>query len=127
MVVEVLVTQRESKHALRDQAVERVFDRAGIAKILETGGSTGNDAEAPVDLAQQQRAAIGTDLPAVESGLDTAPADTVEIENRLCTLCHDKAAPFFGHQIVLDKHFVSETAALSYFIGEKCGLALTSG
>jgi hypothetical protein len=48
----------------------------------------------------------------------------VEIETALVTLCHRKAVLVSRHQNVPSKHFVSETAALSYSFGEKCGLSV---
>jgi hypothetical protein len=103
-----------------------VLEGVGVAKIFETGHRAGDDAKAPLDLAQEQPTTFGGDAPAVETALNSTPANVVEIESGLSTLCHRKAAPVSGFKLVLDKQFVSETAALFYFIGEICGLAASA-
>jgi hypothetical protein len=123
VVVEVFVTQRQAHNALANQSPQRVFEALRVAVVGEAGGGPGDDAEAPLDGAQQQHTAIRSKVPAIKPRLNFTRADGVEIERGLNTLCHDKAAPVCGPKPVLDKQFVPQTAALFNYFGEKCGLA----
>ena len=68
VIVEVFLPQRQRVDPLRDQLPDLVFDQLGIAPVFEAGGQARQQVDAPVDLAQQQRAAVGADHPAVKLG-----------------------------------------------------------
>jgi hypothetical protein len=55
-----------------------MFGKARVAMIMETGGEGAGDAQALVDLAQEQQAAIAAEVARREVGLDAAGAEIVE-------------------------------------------------
>ena len=92
VIVEVFVSQRQRVDPLRDQLSHPVFDAPRIAAVLETGRQARQQVDALVHLAQQQRAAIGADHPAVKASAHLAPKMPAKGEAGLDTLCNRRAA-----------------------------------
>ena len=90
VIVEILITQRQPVDALGDQLAHAVFDLPGLAVIAEAGGELPHDAAALFGLAQQQRAAVGGDGAAIETGHHLAAAVVGEGEAGWGTLCHGR-------------------------------------
>ena len=80
VVVEVLVAQRQGVDPLGDEVLEGVLDEVGVAMVGEAGGELAEDAGEFLGLAEQQGAAVGGDVAAVESGEDLAGAEEREIQ-----------------------------------------------
>ena len=83
MIIEIFVPQRQRVDPLRDQLPNPVFDALGMAPVLEAGGQARQQVDAPVDLAQQQCAAVGADHPAVKLGAHLAAKVLGKREARL--------------------------------------------
>ena len=73
MIVEIFVAQRQRVDPLPDQLPDPVFDAVGIAAVLKAGRKPRQQIDASIDLAQQQRAAVGADRPAVKLALAWRP------------------------------------------------------
>jgi len=69
MVVEVLVSERDSEHALADERRHVVLDQVRPARIHEAACKAPNQADDAVGRPEQKRAGIGGDRPAVETRL----------------------------------------------------------
>ena len=80
VVVEVLVSQGQGVDPLGDEFLDGVFDEVGIAVVGEAGGELSDDAGESLGLAEQQRAAVGGDVAAVEVGEDLAGAEHGKVE-----------------------------------------------
>jgi hypothetical protein len=74
-VVAVLVAGRDHQQAEADDVGGAVPDRLRRPSVLEAGGQAIGDAEAGLDLAQRQHAAIGREPPTVEAGDQGLAAD----------------------------------------------------
>ena len=82
MVVEVLVAQGQGVDPLGEEVLQRVLDQLGVAMVGEAGGELADDAGELLDLAEQQGAAVGGDVAAVEVGEDLAGAEAWESRGR---------------------------------------------
>ena len=69
-VVAVLVAGRDHQHAEPQDVGNAVPDPLGQARIVDAGGQAFGNAEPLLDLAQDQHAGVGGELPAVEAGDD---------------------------------------------------------
>jgi hypothetical protein len=69
-VIAVLIACADHQQAKANDVGERMGDEIGIARIADAAGEPLGDAQALLDLAQQQHAAIGRQEPAVEFGDD---------------------------------------------------------
>ena len=92
MVVEVLVAQGQAVDALGDEMLDGVLDEVGVAMVGEAGGELADDAGELLGLAEQQGAAVGGDVAAVEVGEDLAGAEHGKVEVGRVTLCSHRAA-----------------------------------
>jgi hypothetical protein len=63
-----------------DEVFQGVFDQLGVAMVGEATSELVDDAGELLDLVEQQRAAIGGDVPAVEGGEDLAGSEGGEVE-----------------------------------------------
>ena len=80
VVDQVLVAQRDADHALHHQRLYGVFDKFGVAAIGEAGGQTPGQADDPVGRAEQQRAGIRGDAPAIEGRHHGTAFDACKLE-----------------------------------------------
>ena len=74
-IVAVLVAGRDHQHAEADDVGEAVPDALRRSRVVEAAGQAIGDAEAALDLAQRQHAAVGGQPPAVEAGDQGLAAD----------------------------------------------------
>ena len=86
VIVEVLVTQRQRVHALRQQRAHVMLDARRVAVIDETPGQPFRQPDALVHFAKQQTAAVGTHVPTVEAARYPAPSKRVKIKLIVATL-----------------------------------------
>ena len=83
VVVEVLVAQRQGVDPLGDQLLDGVLDEVGVAVVGEAGGELADDPGESLGLAEQQGAAVGGDVAAVEVGEDFVGSRAWESRGRL--------------------------------------------
>lgn len=76
MVVDVFVVKRDPEDALRQEIAHGVLDPRRIALVVEGVRERLDDLRALIRLLEQQHAAVGGDVPAVEAGSDIAPSWT---------------------------------------------------
>jgi hypothetical protein len=67
VIVEILVAQRQPKHALRDEVQQRMLDLLGVAVVGEAGGEAPYDSRARLQFLQQQGSPIGGDVAPIEA------------------------------------------------------------
>ncbi len=91
VVVDVLVSQRQPVDALGDQFGDVVLYPVRVPVIGEAGGQLPQDAGLVRNLPQQQRAGVGCDLAAVETGHHVTSIQGVKIEAFLGTLCRHRS------------------------------------
>src|SRR5208337_2276814 len=87
VVVQILVAERQPEDALSDQGLDLMLDEARIPPVGEASGKAAHEAEAAIDLPQQQRAGIRGDRPAVETRDHRAAFDRFKLEKLRGTLC----------------------------------------
>src|SRR5829696_4620084 len=80
MVVEVLVSERDSEHALGDERRHVVLDQVRPARIHEAACKAPNQADDAVGRPEQKRAGIGGDRPAVETRLHPTALNRCKIK-----------------------------------------------
>jgi hypothetical protein len=88
VVVEVFITQGQSVNPLPQQAQAIVVNTGLAPWILQDPGDRFGQAQATVDLLQQQHAAIGSDVTALKIGFDTAALTGWKLKRFLGTVCH---------------------------------------
>ena len=93
MVVEVLVARRQGQHPLRHQRLQAMLDALWVAVVPEARRQPRRHPEAPVDLPQQQHAAIGRQPAAVEPACHRTPAKAFKRQWRRGTVCVHGVAP----------------------------------
>src|SRR5918995_6368189 len=91
MVVQVFIAQSEPVHSLRNHLQSGMLDAILLAAVQETLRESFQQIQPLVGLPQQQRASIGTDRAAVESGHHLPRIMSFEFEAGLSTLCHSKS------------------------------------
>jgi hypothetical protein len=88
VVVEVFVAQRDAEDALAQHRPLVVHHAGRIARIGQAGGQRVDQPDPPIDLAQQQPAAIRGEPPAAEIRADSLSPETGKQERPAVTLCH---------------------------------------
>ena len=83
VVVEILITQRQPEHALRDQIQQRVLDLLGAAVVGEASGEPLHDPSPLFHLLQQQRSPVGGDVAPVEAPDQFPPSQVLRLLRRL--------------------------------------------
>lgn len=63
-----------------------MLDEIGIAPVRERASGAIDQADRPVGVGEQQRAAVGRDLATVERSNDRAPLDASKIQRIRCTV-----------------------------------------
>jgi len=95
VVVEVLVPLRQGVDPLGDELLDGVLDEPGVLVVGEAGGELADDSGESLGLAEQQGAAVGGDVAAVEIGEDMAGPEHGKVEVGCVTLCRHRAAFFW--------------------------------
>jgi hypothetical protein len=70
---------------LRNQILDRVLDQQRVAMIREASGEAADEAQSPFGFAQQKRATVTRNVPAIETGRKLASSNGLEIERALST------------------------------------------
>jgi hypothetical protein len=96
VIVQVLVAQRQSIDPLPHQGRHRVRHTRWIAMILEAAREPVENPRHPVHLAQQHRAAIGRQRPAIKPRLHRAAAHRLKLQRPARTLCRHNGCLRFG-------------------------------
>src|SRR5207302_7653666 len=78
MVVEVFVAEAQTEEALLEEFGQGVLDQLRVAVVGEAAGELLDEVELRFDLAEQQTARIGGDLPPVETGHDLTGSEGLE-------------------------------------------------
>ena len=74
VIDQVLIAQRNANHPLGHQRLHTVFHERRVARVLEAGGKAAGHTDHPVGRAQQQRAGVRGDPPALPGvEIQTAP------------------------------------------------------
>jgi len=97
VIVEVFVTQGQPLKALREQFFQLVIDKARVSLIVEALGQRAHDAQAAVDLAQQQRAAVGGERAAREIGHDFSGTQVLKEQRLVVTVCRQSSGGWRFH------------------------------
>jgi hypothetical protein len=105
VVDQILVAERDAEDALADQRGDRVLDPLRVAGIAEAGGEAPDQADRPIGGAEQQRAGIGGDRPAVEAGDHRAARDRCKLEQRRATLRRHRGPPLRRRKALSQKNF----------------------
>ena len=112
VVDQVLVTQRQGEHALADQGGQAVLDLIRRAVIDETGREPPDQADRPIGGAQEQRAGVGGDRPAIESGHHGTALDACKVEPIRATVCRHRGTPLLAPKALSQKNFRSFRAPM---------------
>ena len=112
MVVQILVAQRQSHHSLADQAPQRVFHQQRVPIIAKARRELSQQTRPPLDLPQQQPAAVGTELPAIKTSHDLTLSHPLETQLFNATLCLFHAAASLPIKLLLDTQLNSTVRRL---------------
>jgi hypothetical protein len=96
VVVQILVAATQAVQALRQQVAQAVADAFGVSRVGNRRSGRAAKTQVPIDLAQQQQAAIAAQVPAAEVGFDDTPAEAAEIDPVLRTLWHRQSSVVAG-------------------------------
>ena len=99
MVVEVLVARRQGQHPLRHQRLQAMLDPPRV--VPEARRQPRRHPEAPVDLPQQQHAAVRRQPAAVEPAHHRTPAKAFKRQLRRGTVCVHGVAPSWPVRVCL--------------------------
>ena len=87
MIVEVLATQRQTVEPLGQQLGHGVIDIAGVARVVKAAGQRAGQAQAVIDLAEQEHAAVAGEIPGGELGDDLAGTEVLKEQRLVVTVC----------------------------------------
>jgi hypothetical protein len=87
VIVQILVPQRESVHALPHERLDRMRDARRIAMVREAGGKPCQEAGRAVGLPEQQRAAVRGQRAAIKPGHHRATRHGLKCQRFRRTLC----------------------------------------
>jgi len=90
MIVHILVTQSQAINALPQQLPQLVLNQPGLAMIGKALAYSRQQADLAVSFAQQQRPALGAQLPLAKSGAHLPRKMWCKCQLILVTLCHRK-------------------------------------
>jgi len=91
VVVEVFVAQGQGVDPLGHEVRQRVLDEVGLAVVGEAGGELADNGGEVLGRSEQQRAAVGGEVAAVEIGDPFAAAEHGTVEAGGGTLCVHRA------------------------------------
>jgi site-specific DNA recombinase len=109
VVEEVLVAEHEPEDALRDQVLDRVIDALLLAGVAKAGGELRQYAPPRFELAQQQRAPVGCDRPAVELSHECPRSESLKGVVLILTLCPNQKSSSSRCKLWLATHFYHES------------------
>jgi len=121
VVVEILVPERQSIHALREQLAHRVLHPVCGAMVLKARRELLHNACATVYLTQQHCAAVGSDRTAIKTPHDFAAILGVKMNAFSVTLCFQWANLLFGVSVCEHTYYTKEDGPLKGLC-EKSGL-----
>jgi len=87
VVIEILVAQRQPVEPLGQKLGQRMIDKAGVARVAETGGQRAGQTQAVIDLAQQEHAAVTGEVAGGKVGDDLAGTQVGKEQRLLVTDC----------------------------------------
>ena len=90
VVVEVLVAERQPEDPLANERRHAVLDQLGLAPVIEARREPLHQLDCPVGRAQQQRARVRRDRPAVERRHHRAAFDACKLQRTCATLCRHR-------------------------------------
>jgi hypothetical protein len=93
MVHQVLVAERDAEHALPDEGGHVVLHALHGASVAEAGGEAPDQPDGAVGGAEQQRAGVRGDRPAVEAGDHGAALDRCKLKQGWVMLCPHRRFP----------------------------------
>ncbi len=88
VVVEILVAQRQAKHALPNQGFGAMQAALSVALVAESASDGAGQAHLAIELPQQQDTAVGSDITAIETGDDLTAFAAWKGSGRRGTFCH---------------------------------------
>ena len=94
MVVEVLVTQRDSEHPLAHQRLDLVLDQFLTAPVSEATRKAPHQIDSTIGLTQKQRARIRSDRSTIKIANNNATANGSKIKQFRVTLCRHRGNPW---------------------------------
>ena len=108
VVVQILVAQSDTVHALPHQLADAVFHQVRSPVIAKTGGELAQDSGALFHRAQQQRSGFRGDLSAIEPGHHVTRKMRCKRKPRLGTLCHSKSRFLVGPNCCVETQLCHE-------------------
>lgn len=83
VVVEILIAESQALDPLSEQLLDHMIDSLGPAVVGEAGGHSLDEAEAAVDLLEQEPTTVAADATGAEVELDAALAGQRQVELRV--------------------------------------------
>ncbi len=93
VVVEILIAERNPKHPLAHQRRNLMLDQIRTPCVIKAGGKPIRQLHRVVGRAQQQRAGVRRDRPAVKAGDNLTPFNGCKSKQICATLCRHRGAP----------------------------------
>jgi len=87
MIIEILVTQRQPMHALREQLRDAVLDKARLAPVAEARRERAGHSQAVIDLPQQQCAPVAAQMTAGKIRHHFARPKVLKEQGLVFTVC----------------------------------------
>ena len=112
VVDEVLVAKRDPEYPLPDQRCHPMLDAGGIAFVSEALREPVHQPDHPIRRAQQQRAGIRRDPPAIEPGHHRPARHRCKAEPIRATLCGHRGTPLVQHKSLQHNNFASLRAPM---------------
>jgi hypothetical protein len=116
VIIEILITQRETIKALGESLSHRVLDQIGPASIDKAARQSAAQTQRGIDLAQEQRAAIAAEGAAGKLGHDFSRTEVLK-EHRLGeTLCVTGVGGWVGSKLLHTNYNRSAAAPVASFV-----------
>src|SRR5436190_4687663 len=126
MIIQILVSQRQTVDPLRQQLLHRMLHKNRVAPIQKALGQPRQQVQPPVGLPQQQPTAVSGQRSSIETGYYLAGKMVSKLEGRLVTLCHSGSRGPFWPKHVVTNMFMPQDSAFRHLFCEKCGLVRSS-
>jgi hypothetical protein len=98
VVIEVAVAQRDGTDPLEEQLFQGVIDEASIVMIDKAAGQAGGQAQALIDLAQEQNATVCGEGATRKIGFDAARTEVLEQHGLRATGCRSGCGGLSCHR-----------------------------